>query len=289
VTPSPSSPTTVAARVAALVRAPARALVVLDHDGTLSPIAPTPDAAELAAGAAEALTALAKVADVAILSGRGLEDLAQRFRGLPLTLVSEHGLRAREDDGAEHALAAPLDAAELEVLRGRLHTLLAGRVGWIVEDKGVGLAVHHRLVPVDELHPTGDEVRELLEGTAARAGGIVQAGKAVLELRPRGADKGAALHWLARRTGARPIVMLGDDLTDEPAIAAAEGMGGIGVLVVEPATTQGRSNPDDVREHGSTSGAAISDEVSSAASASLAGPDAVVRFLEELAELLAAR
>jgi trehalose-phosphatase len=97
-----------------MVRAPSRALVVLDHDGTLSPIAATPDAAHLADGAADALARLATVADVAILSGRGLADLARRFDGLPLTLVSEHGLRAREDDGTAHELASPLDAAELE-------------------------------------------------------------------------------------------------------------------------------------------------------------------------------
>lgn len=256
--------------------------MVLDHDGTLSAIAPTPDAARLAEGAADALARLAMVADVAILSGRGLSDLRQRFAGLPLTLVSEHGLRAHEDDGTEHELADPLDPAELEVLRGRLRTLLTGRDGWIVEDKGVGLAVHHRLVPTDALEPTRFEVRELLERAAAGSGGIVQEGKAVHELRPRGADKGAALHWLARRTGARPVVMLGDDLTDEPAIAAAEGMGGIGVLVLEPSVTRTRDAMDDGSERWDMTDAA------SAASASLAGPDAVVRFLEELADLLAA-
>ena len=256
--------------------------MVLDHDGTLSPIAPTPGAARLAEGAADALARLTTVADVAILSGRGLADLVDRFAGLPLTLVSEHGLRVREDDGTEHDLATPLDPGALEVLRGRLRSLLTGRDGWIVEDKGVGLAVHHRLVPPDALDPTLTEVRALLERTAAGSGGVVQEGKAVHELRPRGADKGAALHWLARRTGARPVVMLGDDLTDEPAIAAAEGMGGIGVLVLEPSMTRTRDAMDDRSERWDTTDAA------SAASASLEGPDAVVRFLEELADLLTA-
>jgi trehalose 6-phosphate phosphatase len=282
VAPARTSPTTLAARVLEMVRAPSRVLVVLDHDGTLSPIAATPDAAHLADGAADALARLATVADVAILSGRGLADLARRFDGLPLTLVSEHGLRAREDDGTAHELASPLDAAELEVLRDRLRTLLSDRDGWIVEDKGVGLAVHHRLVPIDTREPTLAAVRELLERTAARAGGVVQEGKAVHELRPHGADKGAALHWLARRTGARPIVMLGDDLTDEPAIAAAEGMGGIGVLVVEASPSSTAAAPADGHERWDPAG------TTSAASAALAGPDAVVRFLEELADLLGA-
>lgn len=282
---SEHDPSALAMRIVTLA-AGRRLLIALDHDGTLSPIAPRPDAAVLAPGAERALRRLCDVADVAIVSGRGLDDLERRFAGLPVELVSEHGLRHRRRDGVVEQLTAGLDVSTLATLRPRLADLLADRTGWIVEDKGVGIAVHHRLVPDEDLEPTLSAVRTLLQAAAdersaaapsARAGHL-QVGKAVLELRPAGADKGAALRQLAaihRRTdergtdergaeGAGPlVVMVGDDVTDEPALEAAEQLGGVGVLVA-----------DAPRE--------------TAGSARINGPDEVVLLLDALAAALEA-
>lgn len=238
-----------------------RPLIALDHDGTLSALAPTPDAAVLAEGAHEAIGALTGVADVVIVSGRGLDDLTARFDGLDVTLVSEHGLRERGRDGTLRQLATPSPAGALTGTRAALETLLHGRTGWLVEDKGVGLAVHHRLVPTEELEPTRHHVRMILERAAAELDAIVQDGHAVLELRMRGADKGAALRVLVEERAAHPVLMVGDDLTDEPALALAEARGGLGVLVA----TGPRA---------------------SSASARLEGPSDVVRMLETIARLL---
>ena len=201
------------------------------------------------------------------MSGRGLDDLARRFAGLPVTLVSEHGLRRRDPGGSTVTLTDPLDPAVLDRLRAQLADLLAldadganGTSGWLVEDKGVGLAVHHRLVAPDAVEPTLTAVRGALEDAAGTTGRI-QAGKAVLELRPAGADKGAALRALAADRPGTCVVMVGDDVTDEPALAAAEELGGIGVLV-DP---EGRP---------------------SAASVRVDDPDAVVALLDALAERL---
>jgi len=273
---SADSPLALAARIATLADG-RRPLVALDHDGTLSPIAPRPEDAVLVAGAREALVRLTGVAEVAIVSGRGLDDLAARFGGLRVALVAEHGLRHRRRDGTVEQLTDGLDARTLAELRPRLEKLLADEEGWLVEDKGVGLAVHHRLVPDARIEPTLGRVRALLEAAASRPaaragsgpGGHVQAGKAVLELRPAGADKGGALRHLAgsgtsARTPERtpPVVMVGDDLTDEPALAAAEQLGGVGVLVADaPRPTS--------------------------ASARLSGPEQVVALLDALAVALA--
>ena len=254
-----------AARVAAATSRTARPLIALDHDGTLSPIASRPDDAVLAEGAARALHRIAPHAEVAIVSGRGLDDLRRRFAGHRATLIGEHGLRCRHPDGTVEQLAPGLPPATLERLRSELHALLGDRPGWLVEDKGVAIAVHHRLVAPDALHPSLERVRELLlvaardatpahggEDEGGGEGGDVLVGKAVLELRPAGADKGSALRWLAARSTARPVVMLGDDVTDEPALLAAEELGGVGVLVASrPGTTSASArlrDPDDVVE-----------------------------------------
>lgn len=247
-----------------LTRSGARLLVAIDNDGTLSPIVDRPELATLAQGATEALDALCTVADVAIVSGRGLDDLVTRFGHLPVAIVSEHGLRQRRGDGSVEQLTRPLPEAALEALRDDLPRLLPDgpdHGGWLIEDKGVTVAVHHRLVPDAELEPTRSAVDARMRA-AADPGGVVQEGKAVLELRPRGADKGAALDaLLGMHPGAVPV-MIGDDRTDEPALAAAERHGGIGILVAhEPRTT--------------------------AASARIVDPEAVVQLLGTLADALA--
>lgn len=264
VPPGRAAPAELAGRIAAEAAERTGLLVALDHDGTLSPIAPRPELASLAPGADRALAALTERADVAIVSGRGLDDLAHRFAGLPVTLVSEHGLRRRDATGATLPLAEPLDPSALDGLRARLATLLPGAAGaedgasgWLIEDKGVALAVHHRLVGPDDLEPTLSAVRAALDDAAGTTGRI-QAGKAVLELRPAGAEKGAALRTLAAEHPGAFVVMIGDDVTDEPALAVAEELGGIGVLV-DP---EGRP---------------------SAASVRVDDPDAVVALLDALA------
>ncbi len=63
----------------------------------------------------------------------------------------------------------------------------------------------------------------------------------VAELRPAGADKGAALRRLMAEppfAGARPV-FVGDDLTDEHAFEAAAALGGEGVLVGPAAPDRG--------------------------------------------------
>ena len=68
----------------------------------------------------------------------------------------------------------------------------------------------------------------------------------VVEVKPAAAHKGAALRALAARppfAGRRPV-MLGDDTTDEDAIAAAEALGGIGVKVGPGASAATLRAPD---------------------------------------------
>ena len=248
--PPPVSPAELAHRLLAQAAGGPGPLVLLDHDGTLSPLAPTPDAAGLPPATRAALAALAGRTAVGVVSGRGLDDLVARLGDLPLTLVAEHGLRARRPDGTVEQLADGLDPGVLDGLRGELARLLAGAGGWIVEDKGVGIAVHHRLVAPDDVGRLLPRVHGLVAAAARAGGGTVQEGHAVLELRAAGADKGSALRHLAAAHPDRTVVMVGDDRTDEPALAAAEDLGGLGVLVAEAPRPSAASvrlrDPDEV-------------------------------------------
>ncbi|MFB9067212.1 trehalose-phosphatase [Pseudofulvimonas gallinarii] len=201
----------------------------LDVDGTLLDIAARPDAIRVPAGL---VTVLARLSDrldgaLALVSGRAIDELDSLFAPLQLPTAGLHGLEIRLPDGtrsspAGEALAGPVRAEAL--------AFAAGRPGVIVEDKRHTLAVHFRLAPDAE-----GAVDALARGWLATlgAGWEIQRGKAVVEIRPVGRDKGTALATLMRQApfDGRVPLMVGDDLTDEHAFDMAATLGGHGVLV----------------------------------------------------------
>jgi len=109
-----------------------------------------------------------------------------------------------------------------------LDALLREHPAVLIERKPFGLALHYRAAPLAER-----TCHAVAETIAAKAGWRVQPGKMVVELTPAGVDKGGALSAYMTRpgfAGTRPV-MIGDDLTDEPAFAMAQALGGLGVLV----------------------------------------------------------
>ncbi len=66
--------------------------LVLDIDGTLSPIAPTPAEARLYPGVKELLEQAKAQAHVAIMTGRAIEDGAAMVSIEGLTYIGTHGL-----------------------------------------------------------------------------------------------------------------------------------------------------------------------------------------------------
>jgi trehalose 6-phosphate phosphatase len=223
------------AGLAALIAAPGRALIALDFDGTLSPIVADPAAAHGAPGAADALAGLAKLAGtVAIITGRPAADAVRLggFADVPgLIVLGQYG-RERWQDGQ---LTRPPASAEVAAARGELAGVLADAGApdevW-TEDKGDALAVHTRRAA--DPGGTLERLRGPLHRLAERSGLLVEPGRLVLELRPAGADKGAALTGLAGQCGAGAVLFGGDDLGDIPAFLAvrqlrADGTPGLAV------------------------------------------------------------
>lgn len=246
--------------LAAALGPAASRLVVLDFDGTLSNIVSRPEAATPVDGAHEAVRVLGELTTVALISGRPVTELQSRFTGLRLAYAGGHGAEVIDLDGTVEqlvdlaALTDTLDEAE-EAMR----KLVDHEPGWLVERKPASLAVHHRLAPPDSVEEYLPRAAALLEHRAGRPPGFeVISGKAVIELRPRGVDKGRALAWLIERTpDLRPIV-IGDDVTDEDAFRVSVERGGTAIVVADEAR-------------------------GSAAQHRLVDPDAVVSFLTALA------
>lgn len=208
---------------------PETAGVVLDFDGTLSEIAPTPDAARAMAGAAETLSALAqRFRAVAVVSGRRASEVAERLRRPAGVRI--FGLYGLEDergpvtkDATERAEAVARAILEVERAAAFVPATL-------VERKALQVAVHYRAAP-DPEHARRVLLARLTE-VAKRHGLEVLEGKRVIELaggaRP---TKGDAVFSMARQAELDRVLYAGDDLADLEAFRAVAGMGGVRVAV----------------------------------------------------------
>jgi trehalose 6-phosphate phosphatase len=215
------------AAVQALAGVP-RLLVALDFDGVLAPIVDIPSDARPLPAAAAALGRLATLptTTVALLSGRGLADLAAVSGfGSPIRLIGSHG--SEFDDGDRASLLDDEQRALLEELTAELRELVGGEPGVTLERKPAGIAVHVRNAPAE----VGARVLEAVRtGPAARRGVEATPGKAVLDLSVVRMDKGAALDVLRERVGSDAVLFAGDDVTDETAFRRLR-PGDVGVKV----------------------------------------------------------
>jgi trehalose 6-phosphate phosphatase len=205
-------PLAVAASAAALERP---LLVGLDVDGVLAPIVAHAAEAELLPGVLEAIGELATRTTVAIVSGRTVEDLG-RF-GFPedVEMFGLHGLERRDERTVE---LGDHEQARLDRLSAMAHDAArqAGHGAW-VELKPAGVVLHVR-----EAHPeAGARSADLLRQQAEDITGVhIKPGHAVVELLARSTSKALAIAELRDEVGARNVVFVGDDRTDEEVFAA---------------------------------------------------------------------
>jgi len=223
---------------------PRRTAFFFDLDGTLAPLADTPRAVRVPAGTLAALGALARASGgaVAVVSGRALADLDRLLAPLRLAAAGQHGAELRGPGGRVRRL--PADARRLAEMAASLEPLLARGPGLELERKGLALALHYRNAPALE-----EAARRAMEDALRGAEGFVlQPGKMVYEIKPRGASKGAAIAALMERAAFRGRLPLfaGDDLTDEAGFDFVQSQGGVSIKI-GPGPTRARwrlASPD---------------------------------------------
>jgi len=201
----------------------------LDCDGTLLDIAPTPNEVRVPPGLVELLTQISKHLDgaLAVLTGRQLAEIDTLLAPAMFVGAGVHGSELRTIPGGAIArVATTLPSSLVQEVMRRTQKL----PGIIAEPKGPGLAVHYRQAPhlKESLEA---ELRALL--SQFPDGLVLSPGRKLFEIVPAGHSKGTALEEilaLPAFAGRRPI-MIGDDMGDIPAFAAAHRYGGTGLRV----------------------------------------------------------
>lgn len=222
--------------------------ILLDVDGTLLDLAATPREVFVPPSLRETLSVLLQKTDgaLALVSGRPLSDLDMIFAPLQLPAVGGHGaeIRVSPRGRPDRGHSAPISDA----VKRRFATIAAASPGILIEDKGYSVALHYRLAPELEDYvlkavlALSEELAESFE---------LLPGKAVIEIKHAGFDKGTAVRTLMRRrpfAGRRPV-FIGDDTTDEAAFAVLPEFDGVGISVGRrvPGVAMCFDAPPDVR------------------------------------------
>lgn len=218
--------------------------LVLDIDGTLSPIAPTPDEAKLYPGIAAFLEQAKRSTHVAILTGRAIESGAAMVNVDGITYIGSHGLEW--SSGLPTPQTTKIIPEALSFIEPGQHLLdlaehqLTGFPGLLVERKRIGGSIHYRLCSDQER--ARQAIVSLLSEPARQVHMRLSEGKKTVEIRPLLAvDKGQSLKRFAQQYGLRGVVFAGDDVTDLDAIMEVarlrqRGLAACSIVVQHPDT-----------------------------------------------------
>jgi trehalose 6-phosphate phosphatase len=223
--------------------------ILLDIDGTLLDLAPTPREVWVPPDLEQTLSGLKQWSGgaLALVSGRSLNDIDLIFAPARFPAVGGHGaeMRVSAETQSVAVQAPPMD----KDLKGRLAAIAKISPGILLEDKGYSLALHFRLAPHAE--------KAIYEAVAAIRADLPSApievlpGKSVCEIKHSGFTKATGVKELMQHppfTGRRPI-FIGDDVTDETVFAIMPDLNGFAFSVGHraPGVAGHFDSPRDVR------------------------------------------
>ena len=202
-----------------------------DVDGTLAEIQSEPDAVTIPSQVRDNLKLLADHCNsaVALVSGRPIAQLDKLAAPLVLPAAGVHGAELRDVAGNLHRVQLAEGVAS--ALQVKLEAAMEEMPSTLLETKGMAFALHYRQAPQFE-----KQVLALAESAVAEFPELtLQPGKCVVEIKPHGIDKGAAITTFMQHAPfkGRIPVFVGDDLTDEKGFHAVNGLQGISVKVGE--------------------------------------------------------
>ncbi|KND55510.1 Trehalose-6-phosphate phosphatase [Candidatus Paraburkholderia kirkii] len=201
-----------------------------DFDGTLVELASTPDGIFVPRSVPDILAALRRATNgaVAVVSGRGIDNIDSFLQMPDLTVAGLHGAERRDANGDVQRIG--FNDERLLRMEHALEKVVNANAGMLLEIKGAALALHYRNAPDRELAARAATGRLVQEYGDAY---VLQPGKMVYEIKPKDVDKGRAVRsYMAESpfVGRKPV-FIGDDLTDEKGFAVVNEFDGLSVKV----------------------------------------------------------
>jgi trehalose-phosphatase len=231
-------------------------LLLLDYDGTLTPIAETPGKAIIRKDTKELLQKLSKsnLCKIGIISGRKLEEIKNIVGIDGIIYAGNHGFQI-EGPKIKHEMAVSLGYKKiLERIKIQLQEKLSGIKGVFVEDKKLSLALHFRLADPQQISLIKTAFHESVILYLVRNKIKIRPGKKILEvIPPVHWDKGRIVLWLLARQDALSKdgkivpIYIGDDTTDEDAFKVLKNRG-LTIFVGRTGSSQAKYYVKDVKE-----------------------------------------
>lgn len=205
----------------------------LDYDGTLTPIAESPDKAIISQETKNILETLTKKSrcKLAIISGRALKDIKDMVGIHGIIYVGNHGMEIEGPKIKFRAFISQEVKNIIAKIRDELDKKLSGVKGVFIEDKGLALSIHYRMARKEDRELIGTIFREITTPYLTRKKIKIGQGKMVFEIKPPSEwDKGKITLWLLAREGAYSKdrilpLYIGDDMTDEDAFKVLRNRG----------------------------------------------------------------
>jgi trehalose 6-phosphate synthase/phosphatase len=200
------------------IRTAADLRLLLDYDGTLVPIAPTPELASPESVLLDLLGALAARAgtSVHLVSGRPAAVLDEWFGHLPLVLWAEHGAYHRPSPFDTWESTLPVHTEWMADVYPILEQITIETPGSLIEPKRASVAWHYRGADPETGPGQAHELRVRLRHVLRRHAVEVLEGRKVIEIRMAGVSKAiVARRMLAAGADLPEILAIGDDWTDE--------------------------------------------------------------------------
>jgi len=201
-------------------------ILFLDYDGTLTPIADMPHQAIIPKETKALLTKLTRSlrVKIAIISGRSLSDIKNLVGLKDIIYAGNHGLEIEGPKIKFESRVSPRLKSIIRHIYENAVSKLSKIKGVLIEDKGLTISVHYRLINKKDVQRFLSIFNEITDPYIVRGKIKINSGKKVYEIKPPVMwDKGKVVLWLLAKQqfllGENKIfpVYIGDDVTDEDA------------------------------------------------------------------------
>ena len=220
-------------------------LLMLDFDGTLVSIAPTPHEVHVSKEIPKLLQNLSQRHQVFIVTGRHSADVQNLIQPALVPVIGLHGLEWPNEE-------TPLRNPFLDNILLDLKPLVRRFTKLFIEDKEQIISIHTRLLEPHEIPIAQKELKHFLESTLSPVPELcILEGHHIFEVRPKEASKAFAVKKLMAKFPNLYPVCIGDDIADEEAFLEIGNLGTcvrVGPPHVHTRAQMRLSTPADVLE-----------------------------------------